>query len=417
MSLKQIIESKLADAAKSIEKPEVKTIGIDEEIESTLEAEILEHTCNLDESEINESEKMSDAAHELVLHADNTSQLYKSSHQPIVANLKKKAAKGQYDKEKAKKLWGYHADRAAQSYAKEHGDGKTPWHKMFTTADRKQAAAKFEADNHDEIHSKNESVEAKETKKKEREENIIMSKKKVSEQVQGLLAAEGLSEEFREQAATLFEAAIADRMIEITKELQEQYTTELEEVKESLSEKTEKYLEAATAAWIAENQVAIKASYKSLIAEKFIDGVKQLMEDCGIEIPHEDESALEAAMTKVSALEEKLSEKHTKECELMEEIANLKKVVIKGDVSEGLTVIQTERFEALVEHIEFKNDDQYRRQLEMVKESFLSGKTQEPTKAVVTESKTNQKVIVESTKTKTGSTVESYLSHLQNVKF
>ena len=82
------------------------------------------------------------AAHELSLYADNDSHLHRTSHQPIIANLKKKIAKGVYDHSKAVKLWGYHADRAAHKYAKEHGDG-TPWHKMFTPADRKQAAQHF----------------------------------------------------------------------------------------------------------------------------------------------------------------------------------------------------------------------------------------------------------------------------------
>jgi hypothetical protein len=91
------------------------------------------------------------AAHELVMYADNDSQLYRTSHQPIVANLKKKVKKGVYDHEKATKLWGYHADRAAQKYAKEHGDGQ-PWHKMFTPSDRKQAAKWFANGNKEEIH-------------------------------------------------------------------------------------------------------------------------------------------------------------------------------------------------------------------------------------------------------------------------
>lgn len=99
-----------------------------------------------------ESEGMSDAAHELVLHADNHAQLHHSSHQPIIKNLKKKAKSGKYDSEKAKKLWGYHADRAAQTYHKEHGDKHTKWHHMFSTSDRKQAAAHWEAHHRHEVH-------------------------------------------------------------------------------------------------------------------------------------------------------------------------------------------------------------------------------------------------------------------------
>lgn len=99
-------------------------------------------------------EHMSDAAHELVLHADNDSHLHHSSHMPIINNLKKKAKKGVYDPEKAKKLWGYHADRAAQNYHKHYGDKSQPWHKMFTPSDRKQAATHWEAHHRDEVHEK-----------------------------------------------------------------------------------------------------------------------------------------------------------------------------------------------------------------------------------------------------------------------
>lgn len=98
-----------------------------------------------EEIELNESHygDMSHAAKELVLHADNDAHLYHSSHTPIMNNLRKKMKNGTYHPEKAKKLWHYHADRAAQSYAKQHGDG-TPWHKMFSTSDRKAAASHWE---------------------------------------------------------------------------------------------------------------------------------------------------------------------------------------------------------------------------------------------------------------------------------
>lgn len=89
------------------------------------------------------TEELSDAARELVLHADNNHHLHRSSHMPIIANLQRKVKKGVYDHSHAKDLWKYHADRAAHSYAKEHGDGRTAWHKMFSTTDRRQAAHHF----------------------------------------------------------------------------------------------------------------------------------------------------------------------------------------------------------------------------------------------------------------------------------
>lgn len=94
--------------------------------------------------------ELSDAAHELMLHADNDSHLYHSSKVPIMKNLLKKKAKGTYDSGLATKLWGYHADRAAQSYHKQFGTKDQPWHQMFSKSDRHQAASHWEK--HTELH-------------------------------------------------------------------------------------------------------------------------------------------------------------------------------------------------------------------------------------------------------------------------
>ena len=129
-------------------KADYKTGGDENAYESVIKRKLIEKfVAKISNAKIAEAAEMSDAAHELSLHADNDHHLYRNSHVPVAKNLEKKFKKGSYDHEKAKKLWGYHADRAAQSYSKQHGDVKTPWHKMFTTADRKQAASHM-ADKH-----------------------------------------------------------------------------------------------------------------------------------------------------------------------------------------------------------------------------------------------------------------------------
>lgn len=92
--------------------------------------------------------KLSDTARELVLHADNDQHLYRTSHVPVAKNMERKYKKGVYDHGQAKKAWKYHADRAAQSYAKQYGQvGGPKWHEMFSVKDRNAAAAHF-ADHH-----------------------------------------------------------------------------------------------------------------------------------------------------------------------------------------------------------------------------------------------------------------------------
>lgn len=97
--------------------------------------------------------ELSQQAKDLILHGDNTSHLYHTSTVPIRKNLNKKIAKGVYDHTKAKKLWGYHADRAAQSYTKEHGHAGQKWHELFSTKHRRQAASHWADEHHESIMS------------------------------------------------------------------------------------------------------------------------------------------------------------------------------------------------------------------------------------------------------------------------
>ena len=91
---------------------------------------------------------------ELRLFADNNADLHRQSMQPIRDNLGKKMDKGVYDSEKAKTLWKYHADRAAQEYTKQFGGGGgNGSHGSFSPADRREAAANWERDERSDIKS------------------------------------------------------------------------------------------------------------------------------------------------------------------------------------------------------------------------------------------------------------------------
>lgn len=87
------------------------------------------------------------AVRDLILFADNDGDLYRQSYTPIVANLKKKMAKGKFDAAKSVTLWKYHADRAAQKYTKEFG-GRGPHgsYGTFSPDDRRAAAKHWAAE-------------------------------------------------------------------------------------------------------------------------------------------------------------------------------------------------------------------------------------------------------------------------------
>lgn len=81
---------------------------------------------------------------ELQLYCENDGDIYRQQISMIEKNLAKRLAKGTYDHEKAKKLWMYAADNCAKKYNKEFGnESGLPWHKMFSTADRRAVAETF----------------------------------------------------------------------------------------------------------------------------------------------------------------------------------------------------------------------------------------------------------------------------------
>ena len=101
---------------------------------------------------VNENWKAtSPSAKDLVLFADNDSHLYKNSHCPIMGCLSKKAKKGIYNSDLARKLWGYHADRSAAKYHKEMGEPDQKWHKAWPKSVRDEAAAHWEEFHKDEL--------------------------------------------------------------------------------------------------------------------------------------------------------------------------------------------------------------------------------------------------------------------------
>lgn len=82
-----------------------------------------------------------DAVRELVLYAENDSRIYRNRTLPVIANLKRKVAKGVFDKELAVKAFQYVADDAAKQYKKEfpaEDDGTYDYN--FNPATREEVA-------------------------------------------------------------------------------------------------------------------------------------------------------------------------------------------------------------------------------------------------------------------------------------
>ena len=200
----------------------------------------------------------------------------------------------------------------------------------------------------------------------------------VEEDVNALLGGEELSEDFKEKAKTIFEAAINAKVAGIKEELEAQYAAklaeEIEAAKESLAERVDSYLEYVSDEWFEENALAIEAGLKTEMTESFLSGMKGLFEEHYVSIPEDKYDVLESMVEKLDEMETKLNEQIEKNISLNGRLAEATADGILDQVSEGLAQTQKEKLASLSESVEFESEAQYRDKLETLKESYFASK-------------------------------------------
>ena len=210
-------------------------------------------------------------------------------------------------------------------------------------------------------------------------EEEIVAEYDVEEDVNALLGGEELSEEFKEKAKTIFEAAINAKVAGIKEELEAQYqeklAEEIEAAKESLAERVDSYLEYVADEWFEENALAVETGLKSEMTESFLEGMKGLFEEHYVTIPEDKYDVLESMVEKLDDMETKLNEQIEKNISLNGRLSEATADGILDEVSEGLAVTQKEKLASLSESVEFESEAQYREKLETLKESYFSKAT------------------------------------------
>jgi len=201
----------------------------------------------------------------------------------------------------------------------------------------------------------------------------------IDEDVNALLGGEELSEEFKEKAKVIFEAAINSKVALVKEELEEKYVAALEEQlaeeKEALAERVDSYLEYVADEWFAENALVVEHGLKTEMTESFLEGMKGLFEEHYVSIPDEKYDVLESMVEKLDEMEEKLNEQIEKNISLNGRLSEATADGILDKVSEGLATTQKEKLASLSESVEFESEEQYREKLEMLKESYFAEKT------------------------------------------
>ena len=197
----------------------------------------------------------------------------------------------------------------------------------------------------------------------------------ITDDVQALVEGEELSEDFKEKAKTILEAAINGKVSQIQEVLVADYDKklleEVEEIKGALNERVDSYLEYVADEWFAENQLAVETGLKEELTESFMTGLKGLFEEHYVSIPEEKYDVLESMVEKLDDMETKLNEQIEKNVSLNQRLAGATADSIFDSVSEGLADTQKEKLASLSESVEFESETEYREKLETLKESYF----------------------------------------------
>ena len=197
----------------------------------------------------------------------------------------------------------------------------------------------------------------------------------VSEDVTALTQGEELSEEFKEKASTIFEAAVKSKLRSEVARIEEAKMQEVAEevasVRSELTEKVDAYMNYVVEEWMKENEIAIERGLKGEIAEDFISGLKSLFEEHYVDIPDEKYDILGQQSAQIDELEAKLNEQIEKSASLKSEKDVLVRESVFATVASDLADTEIEKFKSLAEDVEFTTEESFSEKLETLKESYF----------------------------------------------
>jgi hypothetical protein len=192
-----------------------------------------------------------------------------------------------------------------------------------------------------------------------------------------------LSDEFKQKAETIFEAAINAKVNAEIDRLEEKYNEELSEeiesTKKDLVEKVDSYLNYVVEGWMEDNKLAIQNGLRTEIAEDFMNKLKDLFVESHIEVPEDKVDLVDELADNVEELEAKLNESTERSIHMAEELETYKRESIIREATKDLAETQVEKLKSLAENVDFDDEETFAKKVAQLKESYFAktAKTQE----------------------------------------
>lgn len=206
-----------------------------------------------------------------------------------------------------------------------------------------------------------------------------LTKEDIDADVDALMNGENLTEEFREKATAIFEAAVMSRVTQEVETLEEEFQERLVEyyegAKEEIVEKVDGYLNYVVEQWMNDNELAVTTGIKNDILEGFVSGMKNLFQEHYIEVPDEKLDLVAELQESVAKLESKLDESLESNVTMSKYINYVERNTITEEFCKSMTDTEVEKFKSLVEELSFEDTDTYSSKLQIIKENYFGKKS------------------------------------------
>jgi hypothetical protein len=203
-----------------------------------------------------------------------------------------------------------------------------------------------------------------------------LAKEAVKEDLKAFLGSdESLTEEFKEKASTLFEAAVSARVAIEQAALQEEFDAAVESELAShlteIQEGLDAFLDYAVDQWMTENKVAIESSLRNEIMSEALQGIRDVFVNANINVPEEQVDVIDVLSQKVDELETRLAEAIEENADLRGSVSESARKEVFDGVVESLTLADKEKFKTLAEDFSDVEDlETYKGKLEVIRETF-----------------------------------------------
>ena len=208
-----------------------------------------------------------------------------------------------------------------------------------------------------------------------------------------------LSEDFKSQASTLFEAAIAKKVSEVKEDLEIQYQEDLQEelssVRDVLVEKIDNYLSYVVESWIEENEAQVTSTLRAEIAENFMSSLKDVFVENYIEVPEEKRDLVEELTQSAEAAQEKLTESELQLEILKDQVEGYERDAVLSEMSQDLSENEAHKLREILEDIDFNDKESFTSKVKVIKSSLFSIKEETSTEEVVEDATGETEVIIE----------------------